>query len=166
MALRSHRRSFAKDFQPPFRPTTATRSQRLRTTSGKRANRRLSPAAAANRAKFLSEIGWREFSYSILFHLPTLATVNVRRDFDAFPWGSPDPDVLEGTLVSANGLRYDLRQGIPSFVPKETLDEQTVRSFDEVLSGKCDDLPEQAFAMTGTIDDVRASAAEMAKKSN
>jgi F-type H+-transporting ATPase subunit beta len=42
--------------------------------------------------------------------------------------------------------------------------EDTVRSFEEVLAGKCDDLPEQAFAMTGTIDDVRAKAADLAKK--
>jgi F-type H+-transporting ATPase subunit beta len=42
--------------------------------------------------------------------------------------------------------------------------EDTVRSFEEVLSGKCDDLPEQAFEMTGTIDDVRAKAAELAKR--
>ncbi|HEY3804225.1 MAG TPA: F0F1 ATP synthase subunit beta [Kofleriaceae bacterium] len=40
----------------------------------------------------------------------------------------------------------------------------TVRSFAEILAGKCDDLPEQAFAMTGTIDDVRNAAAELAKK--
>jgi F-type H+-transporting ATPase subunit beta len=43
--------------------------------------------------------------------------------------------------------------------------EDTVRSFEEVLQGKCDDLPEQAFEMTGTIDDVRAKAAELAKRS-
>jgi F-type H+-transporting ATPase subunit beta len=42
--------------------------------------------------------------------------------------------------------------------------EDTVRSFAEVLAGKCDDLPEQAFEMTGTIDDVRAKAAELAKR--
>ncbi|HEV7553820.1 MAG TPA: F0F1 ATP synthase subunit beta [Kofleriaceae bacterium] len=42
--------------------------------------------------------------------------------------------------------------------------EDTVRSFEEILSGKCDDLPEQAFEMTGTIDDVRAKAAELAKR--
>src|SRR5215468_4341966 len=42
--------------------------------------------------------------------------------------------------------------------------EDTVRSFEEVLQGKCDDLPEQAFEMTGTIDDVRAKAAELAKR--
>jgi F-type H+-transporting ATPase subunit beta len=42
--------------------------------------------------------------------------------------------------------------------------EDTVRSFEEILAGKCDDLPEQAFEMTGTIDDVRAKAAELAKR--
>ncbi len=42
--------------------------------------------------------------------------------------------------------------------------EDTVRSFREILEGKCDDLPEQAFEMTGTIDDVRAKAAELAKR--
>jgi F-type H+/Na+-transporting ATPase subunit beta len=42
--------------------------------------------------------------------------------------------------------------------------EDTVRSFEEVLAGKCDDLPEQAFEMTGTIDDVRTKAAELAKR--
>ncbi|HWA66019.1 MAG TPA: F0F1 ATP synthase subunit beta [Mycobacteriales bacterium] len=42
--------------------------------------------------------------------------------------------------------------------------EDTVRSFEEVLAGKCDDLPEQAFEMTGTIDDVRNKAAELAKR--
>jgi F-type H+-transporting ATPase subunit beta len=43
--------------------------------------------------------------------------------------------------------------------------EDTVRSFEEILQGKGDDLPEQAFEMTGTIDDVRAKAAELAKRS-
>ena len=42
--------------------------------------------------------------------------------------------------------------------------DDTVRSFEEVLEGKADDLPEQAFEMTGTIDDVRAKAAELAKR--
>ncbi|MFM2352612.1 MAG: hypothetical protein RLZZ608_18 [Actinomycetota bacterium] len=69
-----------------------------------RAHQRLSPEAAAHRAKFLSEIGWREFSYSILFHLPHLATVNVRRDFDAFPWESPDPQVLEAWQQGRTGI--------------------------------------------------------------
>ena len=45
-----------------------------------------------------------------------------------------------------------------------TVVTQDVRSFEEILQGKCDDLPEQAFEMTGTIDDVRAKAAELAKR--
>ncbi|KAB2910108.1 MAG: F0F1 ATP synthase subunit beta [Kofleriaceae bacterium] len=44
--------------------------------------------------------------------------------------------------------------------------DDTVRSFEEILAGKADDLPEQAFSMTGTIDDARAKAAELAKKAN
>jgi F-type H+/Na+-transporting ATPase subunit beta len=34
----------------------------------------------------------------------------------------------------------------------------TVRGFREILDGKCDDLPEQAFMMAGTIEDVREKA--------
>jgi F-type H+-transporting ATPase subunit beta len=38
----------------------------------------------------------------------------------------------------------------------------TVRSFREILDGKHDDLPEQAFLMAGTIEDVVAKAKKMA----
>lgn len=69
-----------------------------------RVQRGLPPGAAANRAKFLSEIGWREFSYSILFHLPHLATVNVRRDFDAFPWEKPDAQALVAWQQGRTGI--------------------------------------------------------------
>jgi F-type H+-transporting ATPase subunit beta len=40
------------------------------------------------------------------------------------------------------------------FVPLE----ETVRGFKELLSGACDDLPEQAFYMVGSMDDARAKA--------
>ena len=36
--------------------------------------------------KFLSEIGWREFAYHLLYHFPTLPERNWRQEFDAFPW--------------------------------------------------------------------------------
>jgi F-type H+-transporting ATPase subunit beta len=39
--------------------------------------------------------------------------------------------------------------------------EDTIRSFKEVLSGKYDHIPEQAFYMTGTIDDVIENAKQM-----
>jgi F-type H+-transporting ATPase subunit beta len=40
--------------------------------------------------------------------------------------------------------------------------EDTVRGFREILDGKCDDLPEQAFFLQGTIEDVRKKAQEIA----
>jgi F-type H+-transporting ATPase subunit beta len=41
--------------------------------------------------------------------------------------------------------------------------QETVRGFREILDGKCDDLPEQAFMMAGTIEDVREKADNIAK---
>lgn len=41
--------------------------------------------------------------------------------------------------------------------------KDTIRSFREILDGKHDDLPEQAFLMAGTIDDVVTRAKEMAE---
>jgi len=40
--------------------------------------------------------------------------------------------------------------------------KDTVMSFKEILEGKADDLPEQAFFLAGTLDDVRESAAKLA----
>ena len=39
--------------------------------------------------------------------------------------------------------------------------EDTIRSFQEVLDGKHDDLPEQAFYLVGSIDDVVKRAEEL-----
>ena len=41
--------------------------------------------------------------------------------------------------------------------------KDTVRGFAEILDGKCDDLPEQAFYLVGTIDDARAKAERLAR---
>ena len=41
--------------------------------------------------------------------------------------------------------------------------KDTVHGFREILDGKCDDLPEQAFMMAGTIEDVREKADRIAK---
>ncbi len=35
---------------------------------------------------FQSELGWREFSYSLLFHFPHLPKQNLQQKFDRFPW--------------------------------------------------------------------------------
>jgi F-type H+-transporting ATPase subunit beta len=45
------------------------------------------------------------------------------------------------------------------FVPRM----ETVRGFREILEGKHDDLPEQAFYMVGTIEQARAKAEQLAK---
>ncbi len=40
--------------------------------------------------RYLSEIGWREFSYYLLYHNPNLPDTNLQRRFDRFPWGVND----------------------------------------------------------------------------
>lgn len=51
--------------------------------------------------------------------------------------------------------------GIPGkYVPLK----ETIRGFKEILEGKMDQYPEQAFYMIGTIDEVAAKAQELAKK--
>ncbi len=53
--------------------------------------------------------------------------------------------------------------GIPGrYVPLK----ETVRGFREILDGKCDDLPEQAFMMAGTIEDVRERAENLIRVRN
>mgnify|MGYP000702594834 CR=1 FL=1 len=41
-----------------------------------------------------------------------------------------------------------------AFVPVK----ETIRGFKEILDGNCDDMPEEAFRLVGTIDDARAKA--------
>jgi len=40
--------------------------------------------------KFMSEVGWREFSRHLLYDRPDLATHNLQASFDAFPWRRDD----------------------------------------------------------------------------
>jgi deoxyribodipyrimidine photo-lyase len=35
---------------------------------------------------FHSELGWREFSYNLLYHFPTLPSENLQHKFNRFPW--------------------------------------------------------------------------------
>jgi F-type H+-transporting ATPase subunit beta len=42
--------------------------------------------------------------------------------------------------------------------------KDTIRSFKEILAGQHDGLPESAFYMVGTIDDVKAKAEQLAKE--
>jgi len=49
--------------------------------------------------------------------------------------------------------------------PKYVKVKDTVRSFREILDGKHDDLPEQAFHMVGSIEDVREKAKTLSGES-
>ena len=44
------------------------------------------PNLGENAYHFLSELGWREFSYSLLYYFPSLPTKNLQPRFDRFPW--------------------------------------------------------------------------------
>jgi len=52
--------------------------------------------------KFLSEIGWREFCYHLLFHFPSIPAENLRPAFDDFPWRD-DPDGLRAWQQGKTG---------------------------------------------------------------
>ncbi|MAI11274.1 MAG: deoxyribodipyrimidine photolyase [Rhodospirillaceae bacterium] len=52
---------------------------------------------------FCSELGWREFSYSLLYHNPDLAEVNLQKKFDEFPW-SNDPVALKAWQKGETGV--------------------------------------------------------------
>ncbi len=43
---------------------------------------------------FCSEIGWREFSYSLLYNFPDLPRENLQSKFDRFPWRKADEEEL------------------------------------------------------------------------
>jgi deoxyribodipyrimidine photo-lyase len=43
--------------------------------------------------KFLSELGWREFSYQLLFHNPSLPETCLQEKFEAFPWRDSADDL-------------------------------------------------------------------------
>ena len=55
--------------------------------------------------KFLSEIGWREFSYTLLFYNPDLARENYKPDFDKFPWDR-DPAKVEAWRRGQTGYPF------------------------------------------------------------
>ena len=68
------------------------------------ARRDLSGPALASATRFLTEVGWREFAYHVLFHAPELATKNLRSAFDAFPWPPLDRDALTAWQQGRTGF--------------------------------------------------------------
>ena len=64
----------------------------------------LTGRAQSSATRFLTEIGWREFSHHVLFNNPTLATVNLRPEFDAFPWPPLDERKLAAWQQGRTGI--------------------------------------------------------------
>jgi deoxyribodipyrimidine photo-lyase len=59
-------------------------------------------APADQAAKFLAELGWREFNHHLLFHWPDLPTANFKPDFDRFVWRD-DPAALKAWQTGQTG---------------------------------------------------------------
>jgi F-type H+-transporting ATPase subunit beta len=76
----------------------------------------------------------------------------------------------EDKLLVARARKLQRFMGQPMFVAERFTGltgvyvkvADTVRSVREILEGKHDDMPEQAFYMVGTVEDARKKAAEMA----
>lgn len=102
---------YAEERDIPARNATSLLSPHLR--FGEVSPREVWVAAAEepDAEKFQSELLWRDFAWHRLYHLPDLATRNVRQKFNRFDWSWNDPrlkDWQEGTtgipLVDA-GMR-------------------------------------------------------------
>jgi deoxyribodipyrimidine photo-lyase len=68
------------------------------------AHRVTNPDARKNVDKFLSEIGWREFTINVLFQHPDLHTHNIKPAFDHFPWQWPDQAELRPWQQGLTGI--------------------------------------------------------------
>lgn len=61
-------------------------------------------STAEGASTFLSELGWREFAYHTLFAHPDMATVNIHREYDSFPWPRLHPSALEAWQKGRTGI--------------------------------------------------------------
>lgn len=95
-----------------------------------------SDASAKNKKKFQSELGWREFSYYILFHFPHIVRKNFNKKFDNFPWennkshltawqkgltGYPLVDAGMRQLWQTGWMHNRIRMVVASFLTKHLL---------------------------------------------
>ncbi len=95
-----------------------------------------SPASEGQVAKFLSELGWREFSHHLLYHFPTIATEPFKAQFGHFPWaggeaslrawqrghtGYPVVDAGMRELWATGFMHNRIRMVVASFLTKHLL---------------------------------------------
>ncbi len=86
--------------------------------------------------KFLSELGWREFAYHLIFHFGDLARRNFRSEFDVFEWandqssveawqkgrtGYPIVDAGMRELWTTGWMHNRVRMIVASFLTKDLL---------------------------------------------
>ncbi len=93
-------------------------------------------ACDVNTEHFLSELGWREFSYYLLYHFPKLSESNFQPKFDRFPWlwqsrliqcwqrgqtGYPLVDAGMRQLIEEGYIHNRVRMVVASFLVKNLL---------------------------------------------
>ncbi len=66
-------------------------------------DRRAGTALPDGPRTYLSELAWREFSYHLLFHFPTLPEEPLRAEFAAFPWDD-NPAALAAWQTGRTGF--------------------------------------------------------------
>ena len=54
---------------------------------------------------WIRQLYWREFSYHLLYHFPTLCDSNLKPGFDHFPWRD-DPELLRRWQQGATGIPF------------------------------------------------------------
>ena len=94
------------------------------------------PGIEKSLAHFHSELGWREFSYYLLYHFPDLPNKNFQEKFDIFPWkenkeflslwqkgktGFPIVDAGMRELWQTGYMHNRLRMIVGSFLVKNLL---------------------------------------------
>lgn len=101
---------YAEDRDYPARDATSGLSEHL--AWGEISPRTVWQAAMAARAagvagaeKFLSELGWREFAWHLLYHAPEMDRRNWRAEWDGFPWRG-DNDAAERWRRGMTGERF------------------------------------------------------------
>ncbi|MEP4484923.1 MAG: deoxyribodipyrimidine photo-lyase [Halioglobus sp.] len=94
------------------------------------------PERRAHVDKFLSEVGWREFSYQLLVHFPHIPEKPFKEQFEAFPWlgsqqtlsqwqrgntGYPIVDAGMRELWATGYMHNRVRMVVASFLSKHLL---------------------------------------------
>lgn len=54
--------------------------------------------------RLLSELGWREFNYSLYYRHDKISEANIKPEFDDFPWKKPDKKTMRAWQKGRTGL--------------------------------------------------------------